>query len=224
MTMQRPAKPDEVRDAIAVGRPFQGTRINADQIAVLTGELALTGPLADTVRTSALDYREQYLTGGGRERAAWHVVYYVSIADPAAPGSRYVIAYVTADGKTQTRAHRALSKPLTAAISEGIRHMRTSRTWERIATDRGNYPTQPDGHRDGEGETFTLWGRDTRTDVRQTLALAHYTDRHEAYEAMREYERGGEPYTSPVGYRGTRNHAWISRDAAPIGEPWGARR
>jgi hypothetical protein len=228
MTIQRPAKADEIRDAIAVGRPFQGTKINADHIAVLSGPSALTGPLADEVNRSASDYREQYLAGGGRERAAWHVVYYVSIADPAASGSRYVIAYATASGSIRVQAHPALSKALTAAVSEGMRHLRTSRTWEAIATDRGDYPAQPEGQRDGEGMTFTLWGRDARTDVRQTRALAHYADRSAAYEAMREFERGGEPYISPTGYRGTHNHAWITRSApenAPaIGAPYAEYR
>lgn len=213
MSIQRPSKPEEIRDAIAHGRPFYGPKIEGRSIAVLSGRQNVTGPLAGMVNESAADYEEQYTTGGGRNHPAWHVVYYVTTADPDAPGSRYVIAYVTAEGETQIRAHRALPKPLMAAVSEGIRAMDAAREWLNIATDRGDYPVQDDDY----AGTFTLWGRDTRNPIQETRALAHFTDRHAAREAVREYERGGEPYTSPTGYRGTRNHAWVTREAAPIG-------
>lgn len=219
MSIQHPSNADEIRDAISHGRPFGGTKYSGSHIAVLSGEQSVTGPLAEAVNRSARDYEEQYLTGGGRERAPWHVVYYVT-----RNADRRVLAYVTARGELiadetiaatpQNRHPERVSAKLAAAISEGMRHLCTSRGWDNIATDRGDYPTQPEGHRDGEGMTFTLWGRDTRVAIQQAQALAHYTDRAEAHRARIEYEKGGELHVSPTGYRGTRNHAWITRSAA----------
>ena len=219
MTIQRPPTTDEIRDAIAAGRPFGGTKIDAAHVAVLSGPQNLTGPLAAEVNRSAADYREQYLTGGGRERAPWHAVYYVTRR-----ADRRVLAYATARGEVvtdetiaadpQSRHPERVPAKLATAVRDGLRAMHAARRWENIATDRGDYPTQPEGHRDGDGYTFTLWGRDTRADMRQTQALAHFTDRAEAYAARVAFEKGGEPYTSPTGYRGTRNHGWITRDTA----------
>lgn len=219
MSVQKPSKSDEIAQAIQHGRPFWGPKVHGETIAVLSGRQNVTGPLADAVNETAADYQEQYLTGGGRNRPAWHVVYYVTIADPETAGARFVIAYVTASGEARIQAHRALSKPLTAAVSEGFHQLKTSRLWEDIATERGHYPVQDDDY----AGTFTVWGRDARNDVRETLPIAHYADRREAFEAREAFERGGEPYTSPSGYRGTHNHAWITRSATPLGMRWADR-
>lgn len=227
MSVQKPATAEEVRHAIDAGRPFAGTKINAHHIAVLTGALRkhsepLTGELAAEVLRTMTDYSEQYLTGGGRERAPWHVVYYVTVRDPENPRARLVLGYLTAANDV-----RMVPLTRTLGISPALRdavaslsRARTRRMGITIATERGVYPVQPEGHRDGEGVTFTLWSRDTRADVRETRARAHYTDRSEAYAAKIAAEAEGEPYVSPSGYRGTRSHAWITRGATPIGSTW----
>ena len=96
MSIQTPATAEEVRQALRVGRPFVGTRVHADRIAVLSGALRsgpeLTGPLAGEVVRTMADYTEQYLTDGGRERPWWHVVYYATARDPENAGARRVLA------------------------------------------------------------------------------------------------------------------------------------
>lgn len=224
MSAQTPSNAEEVRQAITVGRPFAGTKVNGETIAVLSGALhgeILTGPLAGEVMRTMLDYSEQYLTGGGRNRPAWHVVYYVTVSEPDAERgrARRVVGYLTADGGsrfTDTNSAATGRPTIPGDLYDAILALQSAgmvTVAANLATDRGDYPLQDDPV---EGVTFTLWSRDTREPIGETLARAHFTDRHVAYAAKVEAEASGEPYVSPTGFRGTRGHAWITRDASPV--------
>lgn len=205
MSIQRPSTLDETGDAIAHGRPFQGSKINGETIAVLDGQLhrrpMLTGPLAPEVLRTMADYSEQYLTGGGRERAPWHVIYYVTapVADPEGRAVRRVLGYVTAarDMRTTTP-EGTISARLLDSIGRGLIQLRGQAEW--LASDGGDYPTQPEGHHDGEGCTFVLWERSTREAIQNAAPSDTFTDRHAAHLARNIADdlRNG-------------RHAWITR-------------
>ena len=183
----------DIADVISHGRPFRSTAARTfagERIAVLTGPARVTGPLASDVQRTAADYTEQYLTGGGRERPAWHVVYYVATI------SGHVIGYVTRAGNSAFDSSSPISPTARATMEAALQEFAAKVSADEVH-EFTEYAMQDD---DTTGVTFNLHERDSRTPIQEATITRTFTDRREAYEAMRAADD-----------LKNHRHAWITR-------------